>query len=105
MFPPPKKVQKKNIFLKTFIFLESFFLDDFCLDKFKKIEDTRKNQTEKEKREKHNKRKKLKGQLENRKEFLLSKKMEQKSRGNKRGFVFFKKIFSNDIFFKKTFER
>ena len=44
--------------------------------------------------------------MENRKEFLLSKKkMEQKSRGDKRSFVFKKTILSNEILFKKTFEQ
>ena len=69
------------------------------------MKDTRKKPNRKRKTRKTQQTKKIKGQLENRKEFLLSKKMEQKSRGDKRSFVFKKTISSNEILFKKTFER
>ena len=100
------------MYFKKLFSRKSFCWEDFLFGQIKKkkkkekMKDTRKKQTEKEKREKHNKPKKIKGQLENRRVFALKKKMEQKSRGDKRSFVFFKEtILSNEIFFKKTFER
>ena len=71
------------------------------------MKDTRKKTNRKRKTRKTQQTKKIKGQLENRRVFALKKKkMEQQSKGDKRSFVFFKEtILSNEIFFKKTFER
>ena len=106
MFPPQKKFKRK--LLKNLpISRKSFFFEMlfFCLENSKKMKDTRKTELKKKKKQKNTNAKKVKGQMKNRKEFLLSKKkMEQKSRGDERSFVFFKDtIFRMSYFFKKTF--
>ena len=105
MFPPPKKVQKTTFQKPTNLPKEFFFEKLFCLGNSEKDERHHKNRIEKEeKRDNTTNAKKIKGQLKNRKEFLLKIKMEQKSRGDKRSFVSLQEnIFFEWDFFKKTF--
>ena len=95
-----KKVQKKM--LEKPICFSKDFLTPFLFGKA----DTRKKRSEKEEKRDNTTIEKIKRTLKKRKEFLLKIKMEQKSRGDKRSFVFLhENIFSNEIFFIKTFER